>query len=358
MICGPFRSPAVRLIALPPPVLAISAGYLSACRNLGIASGYWTVFFFLYPSREDAERGTEFGGTGFLVGVPFMTGPPGLYHIHGVTNWHVAVGSGASVIRINRNDAQIEAFEFNPEEWIFDPGGHDIAISPPLPLSRDFHNAEVLSFDDLKSPPNVGSTQDIGAGDDIFMIGRFVDYVGSETNEPALRFGNISIFNAQMPVGPSRKIQRSIVLDMYSRTGFSGSPVFVYRTPVVTDNGLSRTYSGFYIGVLGVHWGQFPERWEIKSPETSRLKRTQPNARSIISDGRYVEGLSGMSCAAPSEYILSLFSHPKIIEMQRKIEQDMDLENPESWRGRLHPKYMHRAKDRMEYHPGPPRQRV
>ena len=72
--------------------------------------------FFLYPSREDAERGTEFGGTGFLVAVPFTTGSYGLYHIHRVTNWHVAVSSGASVIRINRHDGTSEPFEFAPEE--------------------------------------------------------------------------------------------------------------------------------------------------------------------------------------------------------------------------------------------------
>src|ERR1044072_5897373 len=63
-----------------------------------------------------------------------------------VSNWHVAGSSGASVIRINRNDTKIEAFEFNSDEWVFDPSGHDIAISPPLPFSREAHKAEALSI--------------------------------------------------------------------------------------------------------------------------------------------------------------------------------------------------------------------
>lgn len=274
-----------------------------------------------------------------------------------MTNWHVAVAGGASVIRINRNDGTSEPFEFAPEEWIFDPNGHDLAISPPLPLSGGVHKAEAISVSDLQCPPNVGSGRDVGVGDDIFMIGRFIDYVGAETNEPALRFGNISIFDAKIAVGPSNRRRRSIVLDMHSRTGFSGSPVFVYRTPIVTETGISRVFSGFYIGVLGVHWGQFPERWEIKTQRKSHLKKTLPNTQGIISDGSYVEGLSGMSCTVPSEHVVSLLSNHKIAEMHSAIELDMDLDNPK-WGYRLHPKYMYKGADRTEYHPGPLRRRV
>ena len=61
------------------------------------------------------------------------------------------------------------------------------------------------------------------------MVGRFVDHDGGPTNLPAARFGNISI-------GPSKirselgKYVDTICLDTNSRTGFSGSPVYVYRT--------------------------------------------------------------------------------------------------------------------------------
>ena len=65
-----------------------------------------------------------------------------------------------------------------------------------------------------------------------------------------------------------------------------------------------------------------------------------------------------MSCAALSEYIVNLLSNPKIIEMQNKIERDMDLENPDSWKGRLYPKYMYHSMDKKEQLPGRPRRQV
>ena len=53
---------------------------------------------------------------------------------------------------------------------------------------------------------------------------------GVETNNPAMRFGNISL-NPTPIEQPNQSIKDSYCLDMNSRTGFSGSPVFMYRTP-------------------------------------------------------------------------------------------------------------------------------
>src|SRR5687768_2114902 len=44
--------------------------------------------FYLYKSEDDAERGEDFGGTGFLVGVPSRNA--GHMFVYAVTNWHVA----------------------------------------------------------------------------------------------------------------------------------------------------------------------------------------------------------------------------------------------------------------------------
>src|SRR5205823_82762 len=63
-------------------------------------------------------------------------------------------------------------------------------------------------------------------------IGLFVDHDGVTTNVPSARFGNISMLpnkNATIEQ-PTNYRGESYVVDMHSRTGFSGSPVFVYRT--------------------------------------------------------------------------------------------------------------------------------
>src|SRR5208337_5394725 len=69
----------------------------------------------------------------------------------------------------------------------------------------------------------------IGVGDDVFMVGRFINHEGSPTYLPATRFGNISVM--PFPILKSPQKGPSYCIDMHSRPGFSGSPVFVYRTP-------------------------------------------------------------------------------------------------------------------------------
>jgi len=73
------------------------------------------------------------------------------------------------------------------------------------------------------------SSKSIGLGDGVFMIGRFIDHAGEGTNYPAARFGNISIMPTMIDLGDGYGGE-CYCLDMHSRTGYSGSPVFVYRT--------------------------------------------------------------------------------------------------------------------------------
>ncbi|MCJ7495071.1 MAG: hypothetical protein MUP68_12685, partial [Deltaproteobacteria bacterium] len=83
--------------------------------------------FYLYKSEDDAQNGVGIGGTGFFVGVHSEKHPRHLY-IYGVTNWHVAISGGFSVIRINKTDGGTDVFNYDPCEWDFIPNGGDIAI--------------------------------------------------------------------------------------------------------------------------------------------------------------------------------------------------------------------------------------
>ena len=65
----------------------------------------------------------------------------------------------------------------------------------------------------------------IGPGEDVFMVGRFVNQDGGAT-QPALRFGNISSMPAEMTIQKFRRKRPYYLIDMHSRLGYSGSPVF------------------------------------------------------------------------------------------------------------------------------------
>lgn len=272
---------------------------------------------FLYPTEDDALKGTEFGGTGFLVAVPSKRWPEEYFHVHAVTNWHVLThGKGAPVIRVNRRDGGIDAFDFDPSEWTFAPLGSDIAISPPLALDPNTHQAEAFGLDALLTSEQE-KADDIDAAEDIFMLGRFVDMDGSETNKPAFRFGNISVasVNVKQPTGYTG---RSIVADMHSRTGFSGSPVFVYRTPgsvFLPTIDLSVTWK--YMKMIGLLWGQYPEAWEIENGKSLSVSAYKA---SVIENGKYVVGLSGMCCLVPSQDIINLLQYFELNDIREQNE--------------------------------------
>jgi hypothetical protein len=222
--------------------------------------------FFLYRSAEDAKAGKKSGGTGFLVSIP-SEARPGFGYVYAVTNWHVAC-HGASCIRFNNQDGTTTILEHGPEEWHFIPGKQDIAVLPldvMLPTYKCFY----LMTDRFFPKEEEIREEKFGVGDNVFMIGRFVDYDGAETNKPALRFGHISM--SSVPIKqPTQYLGDSVVVDMHSRTGFSGSPVFVYQT---TGNNLDDYYTdvttfsfsvGTRVWLLGIKWGQFPERCKIK----------------------------------------------------------------------------------------------
>jgi Trypsin-like peptidase domain len=265
--------------------------------------------FYLYQSVADAEAGKPFGGTGCFVGVP--TGIDGGVFVYAVTNWHVAVRDGASVIRVNKPGGGVDCFDLDPADWTFRHDGADLAVVSIPYLRRDAHQAVALVVDMFLDAGTIAALG-IGSGDDIFMIGRFVDHDGAASNVPAARFGNISVMPQLIEQPNGTKDRPSFILDIHSRTGYSGSPVFVYRTigaDLTTDQPLRIGPDTHFIKLLGVHWGQFPEQWEINSG-----KAPTSQGAVLSGDERYVEGLSGMTLAIPAWEIREMLELPRFRE--------------------------------------------
>jgi hypothetical protein len=78
--------------------------------------------FYLYPSKQAAEVGENCGGTGFFV----MTSGAGST-VYALTNWHVAVKGGNSVMRVNSGQDPPEIIEYDPSDWRFIARGDDLA---------------------------------------------------------------------------------------------------------------------------------------------------------------------------------------------------------------------------------------
>jgi hypothetical protein len=281
--------------------------------------------FYLYASEADAKAGKNFGGTGFFIFFPMFDGPQEGTTVRGwtyaVTNWHVAVRDGFSVIRVNTKDGKTEIFDFGPEEWEFDQR-FDIAVKQ-FHLDSNAHKFSVVPTRGFCSE-FVADNLGIGPGDDVFMIGRFINHDGGQTNLPAARLGHISINPTPMEQGPIPSEQNCYCIDLHSRTGYSGSPVFVFRNGASEIEDILKGPIGAplmnttrYFGLVGIHFAQFPEIWELE-------RGASQEDESLISgkSKEYVRGMSGMTCVLPAWNIIEVLNMPTFVKGRggRKIE--------------------------------------
>ncbi|HEY1735856.1 MAG TPA: hypothetical protein VGG12_04355, partial [Methylovirgula sp.] len=166
-----------------------------------------------------------------------------------------------------------------------------------------------------------------------FMVGRFIDHDGGELNQPALRFGNISMNPTPIVQGNGVKAE-AYCIDLHSRSGYSGSPVFVYRTPQQdldpppprkTPNlglTLQPPLATFFL-VLGIHFAQFPELWEVTS--NGKLKKESDAPKEpLLTDGQYIKGLSGMTCVLPAWTIRKVLNMDVLKRMRAENEAKTD----------------------------------
>lgn len=246
--------------------------------------------FYLYPSRRAAEEGEETGGTGFIVA---YSSPKvaNAYFLFAVSNKHVVADAGASVIRLNKTDGGVDPIELEPHEWYF-TNKHDLAIVPiRVDLAR--HRVKAVPFSDLITPDALKSF-DIGPGDEVFMIGRFVKHDGKLVNAPSVRFGNLSMMVDYIE-HPSLGMQESFAVEMRSMGGYSGSPVYIYPSEWNMNRG-SHTIGNQRLFLLGVDWGHIVDHSEVRV----KIVRTETQAAQSDQKIAYVAANTGMNGVVPA----------------------------------------------------------
>ena len=100
---------------------------------------------------------------------------------------------------------------------------------------------------------------------------------------------------------------------MRSRTGFSGSPVFVYRTPgsnikESVEHGQSYFGEGFLF-LLGINWGGFNEKWEL------------------VDEGVEAEGASTINLVIPAWRITEMLEREEFVKQREEDEKVMPAAN-------------------------------
>jgi len=254
---------------------------------------------FLYPSEQAALSGERAGGTGFVVGT---RGPlSDRLFCYLVTNDHVASG-GCDVVRVN-TERGVDISRVPASAWLSHPNGDDVAAAP---VDIPSHwKVRPLDWAAVCPTPERMAELNVGIGDDVVMIGRFIGHEGRESNQPVARFGNIALMPGE-PVlsGGGQKVQAFLV-EMRSLPGFSGSPVFVYIGPAsYRSNKKMMPFYSETIGLIGIDTGHKQHSSPVYVRGTTRL----------VDDSWEVRQNTGVAIVAPYWRIGELLEQPEFVK--------------------------------------------
>ena len=275
-----------------------------------IQDNYLACVLYLYPSEAAALAGVDVGGSGFIVGRKSKNFPDKVY-LFAVTNRHVVIDGGCKTIRLHRKDGTPDIIPAS--NWVYDTE-HDVAITG---INCDPHRFAFVEDNTFVTADRIKEL-DIGVGDDVFMVGRFIAKDGGPLNAPSARFGNL----AMMPQAVSLQgggAEESFLVDIRSIGGYSGSPVFITIPPFsVRPNlpGMPMTAGGPFL--LGVDWGN------VSIGESVMVPQNQYGKTEFVpqSDGHCVLHNTGFACVVPAWHIINLIdSDPMKKELEYREDQ-------------------------------------
>ena len=186
------------------------------------------VAFVCYKTTNE----TKWAGTAFFVSVPLEGIEDSSVYL--ITAKHVidAIQRESSdkkvYLRMNLKNAGSRLIRTPIDKWVFHPqeSNVDVATLNWAPSQE--------TFDYLALPIKYAGTEDIikkeniGVGDDVCLVGLFVNHFGSQRNLPIIRVGNIASM-------PEEKVHTTkygdidaYLVEARSIGGLSGSPVFAY----------------------------------------------------------------------------------------------------------------------------------
>jgi hypothetical protein len=288
-------------------------------------------------------------------------------HFYAVTAAHVVAG-GASLIRINTDNGLSRPIDLDPAEWTYDLNSEDIAVAD---ITERLQRTDLFAVIDVTEFANhrfIRRVQ-LGIGEDGFMLGLFSGKKQKHRNEIAARFGNISLLaDIDNPVSRTvQKVPRIVIstpchiFDMHSRPGFSGSPVFVYRTPdgdlraqssertkrvmlsseddYIHDERGARVErelieldydNNRFLRLLGIHVAQFHDRVRVQKAGAQSSPDGEPEfpEDDVMRDGDVMRFPNSMTIVVPADRIAELLEHRDLVK-QRRERTDRLLNVPE-----------------------------
>ena len=145
--------------------------------------------------------------------------------------------------------------------------------------------------------------ENLGIGDEIYIVGLFSFHAWESRNIPIVRVGNIAS-------AMEEKIQTqywsmdAYLIEARSIGGLSGSPVFINNGALRFKDGKIRYKDdGIQLRLIGMIHGHF----DIDTKEIRSIPENKPNNESIN---------TGIGIVTPIDKLVNIFSHPDLLEFE------------------------------------------
>ncbi len=302
-----------RCITVHAPTGEILSQWLPALPR--IPDRYLDCVVYLYPSAKDAEEGVRLGGSGFLVAAEVDGRQPGDMYFYVVTNKHV-VERGSTTIRMKSKTGGNVVFETDERTWIYHPAGDDIAVTNVCFDPRYFTFSYIQTSNFITK--EIVKEMSIGPGDEVFVVGRFINHEGKQQNLPTVRFGCVG----QMPNEPVHQddgfLQESFLVEAKSIGGYSGSPVFVFIPAASEREGVKGWVEEMKVlrshgpWLLGVDWGHINDWTPVCDSAGHPVNKGDPFALQV----RINTGLMGV---VPAWKLYELLHDQRVVAASQTI---------------------------------------
>lgn len=275
---------------------------------------------YLYPDKISALAGERVGGCGCIVSVPAPEIHKDFCYVYVVTNSHVVRDGKSPVVRVNSRDGGLTIYDNVPGVWSDHPDGDDIAVAP---VAFKYEEADVKAVpEDWFLTKQQLEDYKIGPGDEVVIVGRFINHEGKQRNLPAARFGHISM----LPYEPVRTrrglLQEVFLVECRSLPGYSGSPVFLAPLPGITYIERSvLTHAKF----LGIDMGHIRDQRPVLDKAELNNDRYVP-----IDENWVVETNTGMSLVVPAWKIREVLYSEDLMKLRNDLAGELQHKKRQS----------------------------
>jgi hypothetical protein len=218
-------------------------------------------------------------------------------------------------IRSNLWNGGVREDNWSAARWYFHPdqASTDVAVATITFDPEEAYRTIVLRTETpdkgMVATTDVMEANNLGLGDEVFIVGLFKSHHGQKRNVPIVRIGNLAMISGEPVSTTYCGDTEAHLVEARSIDGLSGSPVFIH-SPLLHPQGATQ------FRLLGLMHGHF----DIKNLNEDIV---------VEHLGDVTRGINtGIGVVIPVEKILETIDQPELAELRKKQADDHRKRHP------------------------------